>query len=138
MSTDRDALYALLAASTRAATLLQATAEMADKHLKNTIEPTCSCGIPGLTCDGPDVDCDMHGLPSAAFEAGRREGAQEERDRVRIRGDLCRWCLRERQLGEEHGVEIRRTSDPEVDPDVACFDTRDQEIPHRSTDEEPF
>lgn len=73
-----------------------------------------------------------------ALEAGRREGAQEERDAARVRGDLCRWCLRTPQANEEHGSEIRRTSDPEVDPDVACFDARDQEIPHRSMDKELF
>lgn len=69
-------------------------------------DPTCSCGHPGLTYDGPQVDCDVHGLPSAAFEAGRRVGAQDERDQQRIRGDLCRWCHRQPQpqLGERHAV----------------------------------
>lgn len=85
MTTDRDALYALLATTTRAASSLQAAVAATDKHLNNTVEPTCSCEQTKLTYDGPQVDCDVHGLPSAAFEAGRRQGAQEERDAAELR-----------------------------------------------------
>jgi hypothetical protein len=138
MTNDHDALYALLMSTTKAVVTLKAGIKASNGYLQNTDELTCSCEQSTLTYDGPQVDCDVHGLPSAAFEAGRRQGAEDERDAASIRGDLCRWCLRERQLGDKHGTEIPRSSDPETDPDVACFDIHDQEIPHRSMDKEPF
>lgn len=77
MAGNRDALYDFLTATTKAAASLQAAVEAA---VEASGEPTCSCEQSTLTYDGPRVDCDVHGLPSAAFEAGRRQGAQEERD----------------------------------------------------------
>jgi hypothetical protein len=138
MTNDHDALYALLMSTTKAVVTLKAGIKASNEYLQNTDELTCSCEQSTLTYDGPQVDCDVHGLPSAAFEAGRRQGAQDEREMASFRGDLCRWCLRERRLGEEHGTEVRHSSGLEDDPDIACFDSRGQEIPHRSTDKAPF
>jgi len=37
----------------------------------------CSCGQSPETYDGPHADCDVHGLPSAAYSLGYREGQRE-------------------------------------------------------------
>lgn len=74
-----------------------------------------------------------------SFDAGRREGAQDERDRQRIRGDLCRWCHRQPQLDEVHGTYVHRSPDPDSDPEVACLDAEGHELPHGYSDAEvPF
>lgn len=155
MSTDRDRLRDVLAALDRLGlealnedgrgavcygppTLLalRDAARRALQHLTSTVEPVCSCGTPGLDYEGPEVDCDVHGSPSAAFDAGRREGAQDERDQARIRGDLCRWCLREPQRGERHGDSV--PGGDGHDPEVVCLDASDAILLHSSADEDPF
>lgn len=141
--TDRDALRALVDAIERvdrhspnarySGTVIPAALYRARLHLDGT---TCSCGTPGLTYDGPVVDCDVHGSPSAAFAAGRREGAQDERDQARIRGDLCRWCLREPQRGEQHGASVPGGFGQ--DPEVVCLDANGAPVLHSLTDPSPW
>jgi hypothetical protein len=148
VSTDRTILRELLAAveahldPARTDTAvpylaLRSVRDRAVAHLATTVEPVCSCGTPGLDYDGPVVDCDVHGSPSAAFAAGRREGAQDERDQARIRGDLCRWCYRTPIAGERHGHMIPAGQDGS-DPEVVCLDRDGELILHSMTDPCPW
>jgi hypothetical protein len=81
MTTDRDMLVRTLTACTTLGLdtvrtgAVGALAELlADvrKHLDSTTDPECSCGS-GPDYDGPQVECDLHGQPSAAYDAGARE-----------------------------------------------------------------
>lgn len=141
---DRDVLRALIGAANgvlagvgaSAVAELQQATDRAIAHLATTNDHDCSCGAPGSpSYEGPVVDCDVHGLPSAAFAAGRREGAQDERDQARIRGDLCRWCLREPQRGERHGTTV---SGCDCDPEVVCLGGDGVPLLHSSSDEDPL
>jgi hypothetical protein len=142
MSTDRDELRALVAAANGvlaglgagAVAALQQATDRGIAHLASTNDRECSCTSYAAGGDGPEVDCDVHGLPSAAYRAGVREGAQEERDQARIRGDLCRWCHREPQRDEQHGELIPAEGGPEV----ACLGADGALILSRDADEDPL
>lgn len=65
-------------------------------------EPVCECGTPGTPdYDGPSAVCDVHGLPSAAYEQGLRDGAMQEQWRPAFEriiaegaaGEIPAWWL---------------------------------------------
>lgn len=106
-----------------------------DYHTGRVLDPEprrarCTCA----PHDTPRPDCDVHGQPSAAYDAGRRAGARQEQDRHR--GYLCRWCQRHPVRGERHGEPVGL--DPE-NPEAVCLDADGRPLAFGYSDEEvPF
>lgn len=65
--------------------------------------PECTCYPSGWTYDtyeGPQPWCDVHGLPSAAWEQGQAEGRRQLMDVVQFMVNAHRW-------GEDDPLQFR-------------------------------